>query len=504
MENSYLITGPQFFIDGKPQSNRAVLILNGRIEAVLDRRDAPFVSRYFEVVEYPEQYFVMPSFVDSHAHMASHGISLNRPSLEGAKSLSEALSVVAEYVRKCPRDVAIFVNFDQSKWKEGRLPTRAELDRISRDKAIILRRICGHVAVGNTRALEMLPDDVVGVDFESGVMLEEVPINLHKYFPPTFEEIKEGILRGQKEYMKLGVASVHEFGTPRTFSAYTELLRTGHLKVRVYHSFYSKYLSDLIKLGLRTGYGDEFLKIGGIKTFADGSVGARSAAFYAPYLNSSGRGYLFLTAEQIRKLVRKAEENSLQVMIHAIGDRAIGEVLEGLEISITPGNPLRHRIEHFEFPTEQQIKRVAEMKICLSMQPNFVIQWGGKGAMYEMYLGAERWKRNNPFKTIRKCGINVAFGSDCMPPSPLYGLEGAVNHPVDGESIDGEEALRLYTEAGAFFSFEEDIKGRIEEGFIADLVVLDCDPLERGFREAQVVELIIGGKRYRRKGIEAA
>ena len=478
--------------------------MNGdRIEGVLDRSDAHFLGRYLPFLEYSGEYMLLPAFTDAHSHLYAYGIDRNRPSLEGFSSLRDALEYIKGFVSERESDLYVFVDFDQSRWKEGRLPSRAELDHVVPNRPVILRRVCGHVAVGNRKALELLPEGIDGVDRETGLMVENVPLNLNRYFPPDEKEIEEGILRGQKEYVKLGVASVHEFGNPRTFRVYRKLEKEGKLKLRVYHSFYREYLRALAEAGLSTGFGSTFLRIGGIKAFADGSVGARTAAFFEPYVGISTSGILLLNSDEIEELVRDAESAGFQVIVHAIGDRAIGEVIEGFRRAISPGNPLRHRIEHFEFPLDKSIGAARELRIYLSVQPNFVVRWGRGRGMYENFLGKERWMRNNPFRTLCESGLKVAFGSDSMPPSPFLGLRGAVSHPVESERLELERAISLYTEGGVLFSFDEKVKGRLSEGYLADLLVLkgkpDSDP-----EDLKVTDLYIGGKKVEGEGIGEA
>jgi len=503
MTERFIITAEWTFLEGRFQKGIALLVSRGRIEGVLDRSDARFLGSYLPFLEYSGEYMLLPAFVDAHCHLHAYGIDLNRPSLEGFSSLRDVLEYIGTFVSEREKKLYVFVDFDQSRWKEGRLPSRQELDRVAPNRPVILRRVCGHVAVGNSRALELLPEGVDGVDRDTGVMVEDVPLNLERYFPPDEREIEEGILRGQREYMKLGVASVHEFGSPRTFRIYRKLEREGKLNLRVYHSFYRRYLGALAEAGLSTGFGSIHLRIGGIKAFADGSVGARTAAFFEPYEGTDASGILLLNSEEIEELVRGAENAGFQVIIHAIGDRAIEEVLEGFRKALSTGNPLRHRIEHFEFPLERSIGAARELEIYLSVQPNFVARWGREGGMYENFLGEKRWRRNNPFRTLCESGLKVAFGSDSMPPSPFLGLSGAVRHPVESERLEAERAISLYTEGGALFSFEEDIKGKLSEGYLADLLILkgrpDSDP-----GDLKVIDLYIGGKKAEGEGIGEA
>jgi len=428
-----------------------------------------------KVIQFKKDVYITPAFFDAHTHLASFGLSLTRPRLDNLRSKKEALEIVREEVRKEEKLPVIFDGFDESKWEEKELPIREELDMISKKVPIILRRVCGHMAVLNTKALSLLPSKVKGVDFEKGFAKEYVPLNLNKIFPPPLEEWKRAILRAQEVAIVKGIGGVGEFGCPERFKAYQELRREGKLKLRVYFSFYLERMKELIKLGIFSGLGDDSLKIGGIKIFVDGSVGARTASFFKPY-RSGEEPPLLSTKEKMKKILREAEQSSLQLIFHTIGDRAIREVLEAMKESIQPSNPLRHRIEHFEFPSPFDIEEVEKMQIVVSMQPNFILQWGSRGGMYEEALGEERWRASNPIGSILKRNLHVAFGSDCMPLDPIIGIKGALSHPVEKERISYFEALECYTKGSAFACLFDSKFGHLKEGNYADLLFFDRDP----------------------------
>ncbi len=492
MDRIHTVYAYKAFIDGKFVHNVSLLISNSRFVRV-ERSNHGRFGNYISVE--PGK-IVVPAFVDTHTHAIGRGLYLIRPHLDEARSLDEALEMVVEYSRDySPSELVVFEGVDESKWPERRLPTRQELDRVVPRRPVILRRICGHIAVANSRALQMIPEDVEGVDRRGGLMVEEVPIHLNEYFPPENIELDEALRAVQREFHSLGIGTIHEFGNFRYFKAYERALRRGQLKMRVYFSFYQRDALALMKLGMESGFGNDFLKIGGIKLFADGSVGARTAAFFEPYTDEhSNFGKLLMDARQIAEVVRKAEEAGLQVFVHAIGDRAIEAAIDGIARGLlTKGNPLHHRIEHFEFPTKGQIERVAELDIRISMQPNFAAQWGTPNGMYFQRLGHERWFRNNPIAKLIEHGVKLAFGSDAMPPSPIFGIKAAIDHPIQPYRISLEDAIRLYTEAADHLSLIQD-SGRITPGRFADLAILNEDPLE-------VVALMINGEMVFKKEV---
>jgi hypothetical protein len=259
-----------------------------------------------------------------------------------------------------------------------------------------------------------------------------------------------------------------------------------------------EYLDGIVKLGLGPGFGDERLRLGPVKIFSDGSIGAGTAALKEPYLgNLREQGILIWSREELEEMVLKAYESDVQLAIHAIGDRAVELVLDCFErANEKEKKTLRHRIEHCEMLSPEQIRRMKEMSIIASMQPNFVGQWGLPGGMYEVRLGKERTAEMNPFALLKKAGVKLAFGSDCMPFGPLYGVHWAVNAPFPSQKISPEDALKAYTIGGAYASFEEGYKGTIEEGKLADLVVLDGNPFTgpSGIKDMAIQLTIFDGK----------
>ena len=181
--------------------------------------------------------------------------------------------------------------------------------------------------------------------------------------------------------------------------------------------------------------------------------------------------------------------------IHAIGDRAIEQVLRA-HATVSSSADLRHRIEHFELATLDQIERARSLGLLLSMQPNFIGNWSGPGSMYERNLGRSRDKESNPLRRVLDSGAHLAFGSDGMPVSPLYGLHCAVNAAYESQRVTVDEAIAAYIGAGARFSFEEDVKGGLQVGAYADLVVLDEDPwrVPDRLRERRVERVFVGGE----------
>jgi hypothetical protein len=271
-------------------------------------------------------------------------------------------------------------------------------------------------------------------------------------------------------------------------------------------------LESVIGAGLQTGFGDEFLRIGPLKIFLDGGIGAGTAAMSEPYVGEEhNRGILWLEQEQLDRQVERAHRASLQVAIHAIGDRAISSALTAYRraLAAKPSVNHRHRIEHCELVTADLLEQIAELKILAVPQPIFLAEMGHT---YLENLGPKRAHKLFPLRNLLNAGVPLAGSSDSPVSSfrPLEGVQAAVmrgksNSDVigPGQRISVAEALKIYTSGGAYASFEETQKGSLVPGTLADLVVLDRDPFHVPPEELSTIEVdmtIVGGKVMYRRG----
>jgi predicted amidohydrolase YtcJ len=443
---------------------------------------------------------VLPGFIDSHGHLAALGICLTQPDLSKAGSKDEVLAIIKDAVKGKEEGDWIVVDWangwQEIKWKGDREYIRKEeIDRVVPNNPVVLSRIDGHCYSVNSRALEILniPAGTAGYEMENsrptGIlkepaidMLDQIP-EIHGAFAASMEELVKGLKRAMKRAHELGVTSVHDiYLGSEEIKAYRRLKDKSELRIRVSLSPRVEYLAEVIKLGLGPRFGDDKLRLGAVKILADGSTGARTAALVEPYSDDPQEsGLLIWAQEELQDMVLKAHENGIQLAIHTIGDRAIELVLDCFEKANKEGGErdLRHRIEHFSMASRKQIERAAHLNIIASMQPNFVGGWGLPGGEDEVRVGSERQSRANPFAWVREAGMKMAFGSDCMPFSPLYGIHWAVNAPFPSQKISPGEAFKAYTVGGAYATFEENYKGTIEEGKLADLIILDRNPFSK-------------------------
>ncbi|MEO0249023.1 MAG: amidohydrolase family protein, partial [candidate division WOR-3 bacterium] len=329
-----------------------------------------------ETREFPPDSVALPGFFDHHTHTFQRGISLVYPNLGSAKDLDEAGEMIGSAL-DFPERPIIFTEYDDSRWK--RLPDRAWLDRVAGETPVIMRRVCGHKAVANTSACRLLPDSRLAD--ENGVLLEEAALHLFNIFKPSPETTTRAALAGQDECLAIGITGIREIGSARTFQAWQALEIKGLLKIGVEFYFLHDYLPQIAGLGIRTGFGGR-LRIGGIKVFLDGSIGARTARFKKPYEDTRERGLFTFSEENLVSVISEAEESGLRLLTHAIGDEAIEMALSAYQKAMGRGNPLGHTIEHAEAITPDQLKRAADLGLVLSVQPNF-LQWQGPGGLYE-------------------------------------------------------------------------------------------------------------------------
>jgi predicted amidohydrolase YtcJ len=472
---------------------------------------------------------MLPGFSDNHLHLLGYGISLIVVNLSGLTSIEQ----VVEKVRKRAAEIrsgewVIGRGWDQNEYIENRFFDRHDLDRASKDHPIIMSRICGHAAVVNSRALELAMIDrhtpnpgsgVIEKDIITGEpngILHEDAINLVSDGVPryTFDDLKSALGKAMVEAIKAGVTSVTTDdvnaagGLEECIRLYQSQWDDGKPAVRAYLLVAGKYLDEALAKGYRTGWGDERVKVGPLKLFQDGSLGARTAALMDPYTDQPDtRGILVHSQEDFNQTIAKAHRAGMQIGVHAIGDAAILSTLESLALAQndSPRADSRHRIIHYEVITPSILEKSKELGIIADIQPKFLTT---DGSWLEKRLGQDRSVYACAWRTILDAGIPAVGGSDCPvePLDPLLGIHAAVTRTVysnpgiswnPAEKLTIEEATALFTRDGAFGSFEEAIKGTIQPGRLADFVILDSDPWQVDpdrLDKIQVAATIIDGK----------
>jgi predicted amidohydrolase YtcJ len=427
--------------------------------------------------------------------------------LESSRSAEEAKQALKDVLRRySPGQWVRGYGWDESFWPEKRYLTAADLDEVSRENPIAVDRVDTHLTSVNSLALKKLgvPLDHEGVlkgkkGKPTGV-LRDID-DLWKKMPPSAEEIKQGVVDGNRIAGKYGITSLVDNQPPGILRYVLACEREEALTARMVVNEYSEVTENMIELGITSGMGGSMVRIGGVKSFMDGSIGARTAALSQPYTDDkSNRGRMLVSQKDMQALLKKAVKNDIQTATHAIGDDAIETLISAFEnLSESERSKVkdqRHRIEHAEMISEDEIRRAVDLGLILSMQPNFVGVWQQKGGLYEQRLGPERVSSMNMFRVALDKEAHVCFGSDGMPYGPLYGIWSATTFPNPKVRITVEEALRCYTVESAYSIFMERTIGSLKVGKKADFVILSDDvttiPPAR-VKDINVETTILGG-----------
>ena len=513
----------------------AVAIANGRILAVgSDVEIQRYAGASAKVIDLKGR-LAVPGLIDSHAHFIQGGFQLLQIDLKNARSEEEFTRRIGEKAKTLePGRWLLGGDWDEQAWASAKLPTRAMIDAVTDRNPVFLSRYDGHAVLANSLALKLAgvtretPDPVGGVivrDAETGeptgILKDAAQDLVAKVIPRPSEAEMAGALRAAlQEAARVGLTSVHSITVDEdswngSFTGEIQLLRRaeleGWLSCRIYEIIPILHWEKLRDAGLARDMGDDFIKLGAVKAFADGSLGSATAWMYEPFADDPmNRGIpqpLMNPPAKMEALARGADQAQIQLCIHAIGDRAIAEILDMYE-RLGGGNPAAHRfrIEHAQHMREPDFARFAKLGIIASMQPYHAID---DGRWAEKRLGHERARWSYAWRAMLAAGAPVAFGSDwpVAPLSPILGIYAAVTRAtLDGKHPDGwfpeqrlsvEEALRAYTQGSAYAAFQENEKGSLAPGKLADVVVLSDDLFTippAKIQDVRVVMTVVGGK----------
>lgn len=466
--------------------------------------------------------FVMPGFIDTHTHFLDGGFRLSAVDLRDADSPDEFARRLAEYADGLePGEWILGGDWDHEMWG-GELPDRSWIDEVTPDNPVFVTRLDWHMALANSRALEIAgvepevrsPDggEVVrdGAGRLTGVFKDEAMPLVGAHIPrPSEAQRDTALLAAMQHAASLGVTGVTDMGSWADLRTYERAHESGTLTLRVYAYVPLSTVDRLAERVEEAGIGDEWLRIGGLKGFVDGSLGSGTALFEESYTDEpDNTGLLVTPLEELRSQVSKAEQAGLQVAIHAIGDRAIRVLLDlyqDLEGEFG-SRDRRYRIEHAQHLGSADVERFARLGVVAAMQPYHAID---DGRWAERRIGERRARLTYAFRSLLDAGAVVAFGSDWTvgPLDPLLGLYAAVTrrtldgaHPegwVPEQKIGVESALRAYTASAAWASFTDELTGSLSPGRLADIVVLSDNPFEvapESLLEVSVDRTIVGGK----------
>lgn len=437
--------------------------------------------------------FLFPGFVDTHIHLTSLALKSMRCDLAPARSAGELYDLLRMYARTEDGPNVVGVDWDESRWDDRTFPTRKELDAIDERRPVMVRRICGHMGVVNSVLLSKISDHPGFVDAETGLLREHAIWEAGRFVDPEPECLAGGVENAIRDLHKLGITAIHDIVEPTRLEGYLEGVSSSSAPLRIDILLHV----DPDDIGpyreMCEAHDATFLRLAGVKCFLDGSLGGRTAALSAPYRDEDTTGTLLIPANRAEHIARGTIELGLICAMHAIGDRAIDQALDVMK-PFSGESPL-FRIEHCEMVREDHFPLLEKAPVVLALQPNFVRNWAFRGGLYESRIGRERLHRCNPFRSFAAAGIDVIFGSDGMPPGPLYGLKGATEHPVVGERLTPVQAVDRYTRIPNLVGPHRRQAGIIEPGRLADLVVLSANPAEGVGEEAEVRAVYVGGKR---------
>lgn len=455
---------------------------------------------------------VVPGFIDSHIHFFQTGLDLLFVDLAQARNLEELAEMLISGTRG-KRSWVFAHSFEEDKLQDADRLTRSELDRVFPYRPVWINRVDYHSAVVNTAALRRLeiPKGTPGLLLDNGepngILRAQAYMHAKTRVSRLYPiEVKERAVKAAAAAcVKQGVTAVHALEGGKLFGdegVQTVLKKIDGLPLDVTLFLQEMNTFFCTKLG--------FEHLGGC-VLIDGSIGSYTAALDEDYVGLAGaRGVLYEKSRDLSTFIEEAHAAGAQLAFHAIGPRAIEQVLSAYERAFhkSPRYDHRHRIEHFELATDDQIERCAEIGIVVAMQPTFEYLWGGPGGMYAARIG-ERWRQTNRLKTIVDKGVVIAGGSDAnvTPPGPLLGIHAAVNHPNPEQRLSVEAALRMMTIDAAYAGKNDHRHGSIQPGKEASFAVLDDDLLvvpEHRIRFLEVCETWSLGRRvYQRNAVEA-
>ena len=480
---------------------------------------------------------LLPGFIDAHMHISllganKLGVSCKEPHV---KSLDDILRGLEEMASETPEGEWVRAwGFNQARVEEGRYPTRWELDEVSGEHPIQVTRTCGHISIANSRALEkagvdeQTPDpaggrierDADGVP--TGVLLEAAHMGMTEAAAFGEDELRQALAAASEDLISSGITSIHDAGGygAHNLRIMQQEVQSGNVKVRIYAMICAltdaeAMVEKALASGITTGLGDERYRIGPAKLFTDGSSSGPTIATRQPYTSDPGNhGILYYEQAYLDDVLGRAHRAGFQITAHAQGDRAVEMVIDCIEAALksAPREDHRHRIEHCGITSPDLLERISNLGIIPIPNPAFFYEFGDG---YVENYGEERVGSMYPARSFIDNGIQAAAGSDApiTEHDPLLGIHAAVNRKSSsgaavgpGQRITIPEAIKLFTINGARASFEEDLKGSIEPGKLADLVVLDAPLLsteKERIKDLRVDLTMVGGAVvYRRDGVD--
>ncbi|MBO1002152.1 amidohydrolase [Pseudogracilibacillus auburnensis] len=523
------LNGEVITIDDHQTITEAIAIKDNKICSVGSSvRITDFIGENTKIIDLKGR-SLLPGFIDSHIHLSIYGTNLldincNSPEVQSLEDLYTELRKEVQHVEKGNWIRAS--GFNENNIVEKRLPTKRELDAISTEHPILIVRVCNHQSIVNSRALKIANIDEKTKNPEGGIiekdasghltgkLIENAHMKISEVASHHEEELKKSMKMASEVFIKHGITSIHDAGGYGDGSKLLEIMQegteSGDIKLRIYAMIGSlidskKFIKEMKEKNIVTGFGNEKFKVGPVKLFSDGSSTGPTLATRKPYTNDPNDfGILYDNQKGINQVLIDAHKRGYQITAHAQGDRAIEMVLNCIEAALNerPKANHRHRIEHAGIAPPDLQKRMKELNVIVIPNPVFMYE---NGDHYIHFYG-DRVNWMYPANDYIESTITAAFGSDApvVGCDPLLGIHAAVNRKSKHNIQVGErqkigvlDALKAYTIMGAYASFEEEIKGSLEKGKLADLVVLDKSILnveKEKIKELQVELTMINGE----------
>jgi predicted amidohydrolase YtcJ len=514
-------------VDSKLPKAQAVAIIGDRIVAVGSQADVQgWRGASTRVIDAGGR-LVLPGFNDAHVHFVSGGQQLDAVDLNDATTAEEFVKRVAQQASKTPKKQWITGgDWDETKWSPAQLPTKEMIDAVTPDNPVFLNRYDGHMSLANSIALRLAGVTASTPDPPGGSIVRDAQGNptgalkdaamgyVFKVIPPlSHDQRLHAVQRALSHAASLGVTSVQDMNPEYAdIAVYSELLDRGQLTARIYAAPLITQVDDQVKIGIRRAFGSPYLRIGALKSYADGSLGSATAYFFEPFADQpNNHGLLSDEMHPISLMhdrMMKADAAGLQLCTHAIGDAGISAILDIYTdlVKVHGKADRRFRIEHAQHMAAKDFARFADLGVIASVQPYHAID---DGRWAEKRIGHDRASRTYAFRTFLNDGVRLAFGTDwnVAPLNPMLTLYAATTRAtLDGKNPNGwfpaqkltvVEAVQAYTMGSAYAEFQDQEKGSITPGKLADMVIVNddifqIDPVK--IRDVKVTKTIVGGK----------
>lgn len=484
---------------------------------------ASFVDDKTIKITAPTHGLIVPGFIDSHTHFIDGGLKLSGVQLREAKTKQEFIKRIGDFAKTLqPGEWITGGSWDHQNWG-GELPEKSWIDSVTKNNPVYINRLDGHMLLANTAALKLagVNDSVKDVDggeiirrdgHVTGLLKDNAKSLVNDVMPLPSEKQKEDALKAAMAYVASnGITSISSL-TGTGFGDYFDVYQSGKAKglliTRINAVSELENYTKLAEFIKKNGAGDKWLRYGGVKGFVDGSLGSHTAAFLKPFTDSpSDSGFFVITEKLLYSRLKSADSLGLQLLVHAIGDRSIHSLL-GLFEKLEKENgkkDRRIRMEHAQHILPADFPRFSALNVIASVQPYHAID---DGRWAEKIIGHERAKSTYAFRSLLDAGAKLSFGSDWFvaPASPMLGIYAAVTRrTIDDQNPNGwipeqkitvEEALKAYTVNAAYATFEDTLKGSLQNGKLADFVILEkditkVDPVT--IKDVKVVATFVGG-----------